>query len=65
MNVAWYVSVAVGALVAIAAVPALVALSGGMFSQRCARAFPEDGYKQELCIERLAKGESISGLKGH
>ena len=37
-------------------------LTGSTFWQRCAKAYPESGYKQELCIERLSKGQSLDGL---
>jgi hypothetical protein len=30
---------------------------------RCKRAFPDDGYKQELCLEYLYKGKTIEDIK--
>jgi hypothetical protein len=30
---------------------------------RCKRAFPSDGYKQELCTEYIQKDKSIEDIK--
>jgi hypothetical protein len=53
----------IAAIAVILAIPIVVGLGGGFFSQRCAAAFPGNGYKQELCVERLSAGKSIEGLQ--
>jgi len=44
------------ALGAFFAIPASVALTGGMFGQRCAKAFPSDQHEQERCVYEMVKG---------
>jgi len=34
----------------------VIFLSGGTFGQRCAKAYPDNGYEQERCVARLSKG---------
>ena len=32
------------------------------FGQRCAEAFPNDGLRKQICIQKLSKGEPLEDL---
>lgn len=40
------------------ALPAAVFLSGQTFGQRCAKAFPDDPARAELCVYNLSNGSA-------
>lgn len=50
-------AIAIGLILGVVLIAAIIA-SGQTFGQRCAKAFPDDPVRAELCVYNLSKGNA-------
>jgi hypothetical protein len=58
-----FIWIPITAIIGIVIITIVGIISASSFGSLCSKAFPTDGYKQIICVERMAAGKSIEGIK--